>query len=118
MNTKLVKSLAEAVNALEPEHYALFQSTLITKTIQKTPGVCGGNARIRNTRIAVWTLISLMVVLSFVHGGTKPNPTNTALCAVMKYSRQKSPLGRGMRGGSTVYLIAEQTAVSPWHTYI
>lgn len=27
-------------------------------TIQKTPGVCGGNARIRNTRIPVWTLVS------------------------------------------------------------
>ncbi|MDZ8104333.1 MAG: DUF433 domain-containing protein [Nostoc sp. DedQUE12a] len=26
--------------------------------IQKTPGVCGGNARIRDTRIAVWTLVS------------------------------------------------------------
>ena len=27
--------------------------------IQKTNGVCGGYARIRNTRIAVWTLVSL-----------------------------------------------------------
>lgn len=27
--------------------------------IQKTPGVCSGYARIRNTRIAVWTLVSL-----------------------------------------------------------
>lgn len=26
--------------------------------IQKTLGVCGGNARIRNTRIPVWTLVS------------------------------------------------------------
>ena len=26
--------------------------------IQKTPGVCGGNARIRNTRIPIWTLVS------------------------------------------------------------
>ncbi len=26
--------------------------------VQSTPGVCGGNARIRNTRIAVWTLVS------------------------------------------------------------
>jgi len=59
MNAKLVESLAEAVNALSPEDYALFQSTTITKSIQKNPGVCGGHARIRNTRIAVWTLISL-----------------------------------------------------------
>lgn len=27
-------------------------------TIQKTAGVCGGNARIRNTRIPVWTIVS------------------------------------------------------------
>ena len=27
--------------------------------IQKTSGVCGGYARVRNTRIAVWTLVSL-----------------------------------------------------------
>lgn len=26
--------------------------------IQKTPGVCGGQARIRDTRIPVWTLVS------------------------------------------------------------
>ena len=26
--------------------------------IQKTSGVCGGNARIRDTRISVWTLVS------------------------------------------------------------
>jgi uncharacterized protein (DUF433 family) len=27
--------------------------------IIKTPGVCGGDARIRNTRIPIWTLVSL-----------------------------------------------------------
>ncbi|WP_342054664.1 DUF433 domain-containing protein [Crocosphaera sp. Alani8] len=26
--------------------------------IKKTPHVCGGNARIRNTRIPVWSLVS------------------------------------------------------------
>lgn len=31
----------------------------ITKAIQKTPGVCGGYACVRNTRIPVWTLVSL-----------------------------------------------------------
>jgi uncharacterized protein (DUF433 family) len=31
----------------------------ITKAIQKTPGVCGGHACIRKTRIPVWTLVSL-----------------------------------------------------------
>lgn len=59
MNTKLVESLAEAVNALSADDYSLFQTTLIDKAVQKTAGVCGGHARVRNTRIAVWTLISL-----------------------------------------------------------
>ena len=30
----------------------------ITETIQKTPGVAGGHACVRNTRIPVWTLVS------------------------------------------------------------
>lgn len=59
MNGQLVESLVNAIGSLPPDDYVLFQSTLIEKTIQKTVGVCGGCARIRNTRIAVWTLISL-----------------------------------------------------------
>lgn len=59
MNTKWVESLADAIAALPPEDYTLFQETLITKTIQKSQGVCGGQARIRNTRIPVWTITSL-----------------------------------------------------------
>ena len=31
----------------------------ITNIIQTTPGVCGGHACVRNTRIPVWTLVSL-----------------------------------------------------------
>ncbi|MEL6439811.1 MAG: DUF433 domain-containing protein [Cyanobacteria bacterium J06621_8] len=31
----------------------------ITEVIQKTPGVSGGKACVRNTRIPVWTLVSL-----------------------------------------------------------
>ena len=31
----------------------------ITEVIKKTPGVSGGHACIRNTRIPVWTLVSL-----------------------------------------------------------
>ncbi|WP_068818371.1 DUF433 domain-containing protein [Phormidesmis priestleyi] len=59
MNAKLAESLAEAIAALSPEDYALFQESLVTKTVQKTLGVAGGYACIRNTRIPVWTLISL-----------------------------------------------------------
>lgn len=59
MNAKQVESLAETISALSSEDYSLLQSILITKTIRKTTGVCGGHARVRNTRIAVWTLVSL-----------------------------------------------------------
>ena len=31
----------------------------ITEVIKKTPGICGGYACVRNTRIPVWTLVSL-----------------------------------------------------------
>ena len=58
MNTKLVESLAEAIAALPTEDYALFQDALMAKMVRKTPGVCGGYACIRDTRIAVWTVIS------------------------------------------------------------
>lgn len=60
MNTKLAESLAEAVVALPHEDYTLFQQALSAKLVKKTPGVVGGRACIRNTRIAVWVLISLM----------------------------------------------------------
>ena len=59
MNTKLVESLAQVIEALAPDEYALLQEKLKSRTIQKTVGVCGGHARIRNTRIPVWTIISL-----------------------------------------------------------
>ena len=59
MNTKLVESLAQVIESLAPEEYVLLQEKLKSRAIQKTIGVCGGHARIRNTRITVWTIISL-----------------------------------------------------------
>ena len=59
MNTKLVESLAQVIESLAPDEYALLQEKLKSRAIQKTIGVCGGHARIRNTRIPVWTIISL-----------------------------------------------------------
>jgi len=59
MNAKLVESLAQVIESLAPEEYSLLQEKLKSRTIQRTIGVCGGNARIRNTRIPVWTIISL-----------------------------------------------------------
>jgi len=59
MNTKLVESLAQVIESLPPDEYLLLQEKLKSRAIQKTIGVCGGHARMRNTRIAVWTIISL-----------------------------------------------------------
>ena len=53
MNTKLVESLADVVTSLSADDYALFQETLTDRMIRKTPGVAGGYACIRNTRIVV-----------------------------------------------------------------
>lgn len=58
-NTQLAHSLAEAVSALSLEDFQAFQSALLEQMVKKTQGVAGGHACIRNTRIAVWTLISL-----------------------------------------------------------
>lgn len=62
MNTKLVESLAQVIEALAPDEYNLLQETLKSRkprNVQKTLGVCSGHARIRNTRIPAWTIISL-----------------------------------------------------------
>lgn len=59
MNTQLANSLAAAVSALSLEDFQGFQAALLEQMVKKTPGVAGGHACIRNTRIAVWTLISL-----------------------------------------------------------
>ncbi len=58
MNIQLVDSLVQIIAALTPEENALLQEKLLARAIQATPGVCGGYARIRNTRIPVWTLVS------------------------------------------------------------
>jgi len=59
MNPQLANSLAEAVSALSLEDSQAFQAALLSHIVKKTPGVAGGHACIRNTRIAVWTLVSL-----------------------------------------------------------
>ena len=59
MNTQLIESLLRTIASLTPEEQAVLKSRLQTSVIQKTTGVCGGYARIRDTRIPVWTLVSL-----------------------------------------------------------
>lgn len=52
--------LLEAIAALPEElvDQALTYVLRLQNPIQTTPGVCGGQARIRNTRIPVWTLVA------------------------------------------------------------
>ncbi len=59
MNNKLVESLVQLIESLPQDDYFLFQQQLILRSIQKSENVCGGLARIRNTRIPVWTIVSL-----------------------------------------------------------
>ena len=50
--------LAKTISDLPSVDLAAFQEALLAHMIQKTPGVCGGDACIRQTRIPVWLLIS------------------------------------------------------------
>lgn len=52
--------LAKIVSDLPSTELEAFQETLFSYMIQKTPGVMGGAACVRKTRIAVWILVSLM----------------------------------------------------------
>lgn len=58
MNQRLVDSLVQVIEALSSEERKLLESRLKANAVQKTSGICGGHARIRNTRIPVWTLLS------------------------------------------------------------
>jgi len=51
MNKKLIESLSQVIESLAPDEYVLLQEKLKSRTIQTTIGVCGGHARVRNTRI-------------------------------------------------------------------
>ena len=52
--------LLEVIAALPEElvDQALNYVQMLQHPIQITPGVCGGQARIRNTRIPLWTLVA------------------------------------------------------------
>ncbi|WP_030008201.1 DUF433 domain-containing protein [Picosynechococcus sp. NKBG042902] len=60
MNAKLVDFLVGMINSLDNEDYLLLQEKLKDKLIQKTEGICSGYARIRQTRVPVWTVISFL----------------------------------------------------------
>jgi uncharacterized protein (DUF433 family) len=52
--------LIEAIAALPDElvEQALTYVEMLRQPIQVTPGICGGQARVRNTRIPVWVLVA------------------------------------------------------------
>jgi uncharacterized protein (DUF433 family) len=54
-----VTALLEAIEALPTEEQSVLQTMLRERTVEVTPGVCGGYARLRGTRIPIWTLVSL-----------------------------------------------------------
>ncbi|RUT06449.1 hypothetical protein DSM106972_027060 [Dulcicalothrix desertica PCC 7102] len=54
--TQLLQVIADLPEELVDE--ALAYVLRLQNPIQITPGVCGGHARIRNTRIPVWTLVA------------------------------------------------------------
>ncbi|MBW4612501.1 MAG: DUF433 domain-containing protein [Desmonostoc vinosum HA7617-LM4] len=58
MNTRLVDSLVQIIESLTLEERIFLQQRLSNQPIQVTVGVCGGQPRIRNTRIPVWTLVA------------------------------------------------------------
>lgn len=58
MKTKLVNSLVQIIESLTLEERNLLLERLSSKSIQVMVSVCGGQPRIRNTRIPVWTLVT------------------------------------------------------------
>jgi len=52
-------ALAESISVLPHDEFAVFHNALLDNLIRKTPGVMGGAACIRQTRISVWILVSL-----------------------------------------------------------
>jgi uncharacterized protein (DUF433 family) len=54
-----VSALVEAIDALPTEEQSLLQQMLQERAVEVTKGVCGGYARLKGTRIPIWTLVSL-----------------------------------------------------------
>lgn len=77
---------------IAPDSQVVFAGPNGEPLIRKTPGVCGGDACIRNTRIMVWLLVS------FKQGGMAddeilegyPGLTPQDLAAAWEYYRQHS----------------------------
>ena len=49
---------ATAIESLTEEERFLLETALLDRSVESTEGVCGGYARLRGTRIPIWTLVS------------------------------------------------------------
>ncbi|NJM47009.1 MAG: DUF433 domain-containing protein [Alkalinema sp. RU_4_3] len=59
MDYQRVTALVEAIDALPSEEQSLLRQMLATRSVESTPGICGSYARLKGTRIPIWTLVSL-----------------------------------------------------------
>ena len=53
-----ITDLATAIESLTEEERFLLETALLDRAVESTEGVCGGYARLRGTRIPIWTLVS------------------------------------------------------------
>ena len=53
-----ITDLATAIESLTEEEHFLLETALLDRAVESTEGVCGGYARLRGTRIPIWTLVS------------------------------------------------------------
>ena len=53
-----ITDLATAIESLTEEERFLLETALLDRSVESTERVCGGYARLRGTRIPIWTLVS------------------------------------------------------------
>ncbi len=53
-----ITDLATAIEGLTEEDHFLLDGVLLDRAVESTEGICGGYARLRGTRIPIWTLVS------------------------------------------------------------
>ena len=76
-NTANFNSLSSRIQMLE-EEVLMLRQTINGRGIERTPGVCGGSARIVRTRIPIWTLESYRRQGATESGILKSFPSLTA----------------------------------------
>ncbi|MFN6571445.1 DUF433 domain-containing protein [Dendronalium sp. ChiSLP03b] len=106
MNTRLVDSLVQIIESLTPEERIFLQERLSSKPIQVTAGVCGGQPRIRNTRIPVWTLVAFRQ-----QGANEEGANSNPPHLLARYKVTKSCLGSDTAKSSRSYQEAKPAQI-------